>query len=273
MTLPTYDTLIKDGYISFNLKDYSEDLYNNLRAAIPYQTQVDTLNPHLCSFFLCAHFENLSVSDFFNKFESMMDGEELYLESNDYLAHKNKAIDKSSVGNANYIEMSFLFNNFEILKKVKNTIFSNFDFKQDQSWFHTSPFRPNEHSPQIYSTIHTILQNVIQFYYPEDISNYFHKDNYSATLTAFPNGSLIQPHKDGENSDRLAVILIYLNDNWKSEYGGQIVLEKDKIVEPEFGNIALLDFTNNNIHHEVLRVNTEDMLRYAIVSFLDIRNY
>lgn len=60
---------------------------------------------------------------------------------------------------------------------------------------------------------------------------------------------------------------MYLNDDWENGYGGEIVVNNEITIPPLFGNIVILDFTQNNINHEVLNVIKENFERYAIIKF------
>ena len=263
--------LVNSGFTTFNLKDYNVDLYNKLRENILYKKTSNVLDVYLCNFFFCATIP-ITVYQFFEKIEKIFLDIDYDITHQDYLRQKEVALKQSYTGNEYYIRMAFPSNDLSILKQIKEIIFSNFEFNQDQSWFESGPFVPNElntsnFQESIKHIIHTILQN----HYPDNISRYFEKNNYVTKISCFPKQSWILPHRDGENDERLAVILIYLNDDWKPEYGGQLVLEKNTLVQPEFGNVAILDFTKNNVHHEVLEV-LDDKFRYTFISFLDIRN-
>ena len=60
---------------------------------------------------------------------------------------------------------------------------------------------------------------------------------------------------------------MYLNDDWESGYGGEIVVNEEITIPPLFGNIVILDFTENNIEHEVPKVINENFERFAIIKF------
>ena len=63
-------------------------------------------------------------------------------------------------------------------------------------------------------------------------------------------------------------MLVYLNDiDYNSEWGGNIVFEGNETVDPIYGNIAILDFKENNSLHEVKKV-VGGYGRYAFLDFV-----
>ena len=69
-------------------------------------------------------------------------------------------------------------------------------------------------------------------------------------------------------------MLLYLNDDWKEGDGGELVIKnngKETIVLPKLGNYAVLDFTKNNVTHEVLKVNN-DFKRFSYIHFLNFKD-
>jgi len=82
----------------------------------------------------------------------------------------------------------------------------------------------------------------------------------------------ITPHEDGVDENRLFVILLYLSNNYKSGDGGEFnILDENNLIKetitPEFGNVVVLDFTENNVNHSVNRV-LRDYGRNALISFV-----
>lgn len=90
----------------------------------------------------------------------------------------------------------------------------------------------------------------------------------------YENGDFIKAHEDGFDARRLCVVLLYLNDDWKEGDGGELVIKnngKETIVLPKLGNYAVLDFTKNNVTHEVLKVNN-DFKRFSYIHFLNFKD-
>jgi hypothetical protein len=93
-------------------------------------------------------------------------------------------------------------------------------------------------------------------------------------LTLYDKDCFIENHKDGEDDevDRLCVIILYLNKDWKKGMGGELIItdENDTKIEvtPEFGNFAILDFQNYNLNHEVKKITDDNFHRKALISFI-----
>ena len=98
--------------------------------------------------------------------------------------------------------------------------------------------------------------------------------NPSFNLTLYNKDCFIKNHKDGEDDDkiRICVVLLYLNKDWKKGDGGELIitdLSGNKLeITPEFGNFAILDFTNANLEHEVKPITNPNFERKALISFI-----
>ena len=96
--------------------------------------------------------------------------------------------------------------------------------------------------------------------------------NNTKRLAVYDEDCCITKHMDGWKEDRLFVMLIYLNKEWTEDMGGKLVIyDKDKNqieVSPKGLKVCLLDFTQNNLEHEVLKVLSG--VRYTYVSFVEV---
>jgi len=92
-------------------------------------------------------------------------------------------------------------------------------------------------------------------------------------FTCFRKGCGIKPHKDANdhNPNRLCVILSYFSNEWKREFGGTLILNQSEEIVPNENTIVILDFTKNNISHEVSRV-LVDKNRLSLTTFIDYEN-
>jgi len=92
----------------------------------------------------------------------------------------------------------------------------------------------------------------------------------NSNLQTYLPGSFIKSHDDGIVKNRFAVALTPLNTKPKGGVGGDLILElKDNtkvILENKVGNVILLDFTKNNLKHEVTKI--KNWSRVVLVSFL-----
>lgn len=82
----------------------------------------------------------------------------------------------------------------------------------------------------------------------------------------------ITKHRDGYSDKKLFVILIYLNKEWGESNGGDLVIyDKNNYkvtLAPKAPSVCILDFTKNNLQHEVLKVLSG--IRYTYVSFYEV---
>ena len=90
-------------------------------------------------------------------------------------------------------------------------------------------------------------------------------------LTLYTKGCLLGGHRDGKpdgyenfQQQKPANILIYLNKDYKKEYGGLFIVDDEEIV-PNFADILFLNFTeDSDPFHEVSKV-MEDVNRFALL--------
>ena len=104
--------------------------------------------------------------------------------------------------------------------------------------------------------------------------------NYGARtggFTLYEDGHFISDHKDGNNPGRVCVIIMYLSP--ESEYeslngGGELIVRtnsnKEYKIKPILGTFTLLDFSENDIHHQVLEVKN-GFKRYAFINFFYLK--
>lgn len=91
-------------------------------------------------------------------------------------------------------------------------------------------------------------------------------------IATYDNECHITKHRDGFSNKRLFVLLIYLNDEWEESNGGELVIydkKNEKISHtPKAPSVCILDFTKNNLEHEVLKVISGT--RYTYVAFYEV---
>ena len=100
-----------------------------------------------------------------------------------------------------------------------------------------------------------------------DLGELVHMDD----VTLFENGDFINEHKDGFNEGRICVFLIYLSDSQTyNDGGGKLIIKNNDIIEevyPINENFTILDFTQNNVTHEVTPVKN-DFKRLTYINFI-----
>lgn len=106
-----------------------------------------------------------------------------------------------------------------------------------------------------------IIEKLKQFCFLSLSGSEFH-------IAKYPPGSHYQKHLDqfNERSNRQITVLIYLNENWKKEDGGELkIYQKDTetIIEPIAKRLIL--FKSDKVEHEVL---TTNIYRYSLTGWL-----
>ena len=137
-----------------------------------------------------------------------------------------------------------------------------------QKWYYLN----NRDLPNEYFRDLSVL--VTKKHYPDfpfDLSNNFWGN---ATFSLYEKDNFINEHKDGLDPDRLCAVLIYFSDpdSYKESSGGELVITtahgEIKMVDPILGNYCVLDFSQNNLEHEVLKVN-DRFQRYTYIHFIE----
>ena len=133
-----------------------------------------------------------------------------------------------------------------------------------QKWFE---FKPNSEYLDYFMNI---SEKITSFFYP----NLLIKRQITGGFTLYEDGHFIAHHKDGNNPGRVCVIIIYLSSEleYNNDGGGELVIntnsDKEYTIKPILGTFSLLDFTKNNIYHQVNEVKN-GFKRYAFINFLN----
>lgn len=122
------------------------------------------------------------------------------------------------------------------------------------------------------TTIKDFQKKFCEKYYSDKVND---KTEYNPhiKLQFYDEGCEIKLHDDGKSENRICVFLYFLNNQWDSENGGELVLytkENESIkINPVFPNFVVLD-SETNLFHEVLKVKKD--IKYNIVCFLAYKN-
>ena len=143
-----------------------------------------------------------------------------------------------------------------------------------QKWFEYTIYQePNE--PNYTDFFINICKKILNRFYPDVEINY---GSGFGGFTLYEDGHFIIDHKDGKNAGRLCVIIIYLSP--ESEYnddgggGGELIIktnsQKEYIIKPILGTFSLLDFSENDVFHEVNMVKN-GFKRYSFINFFYVK--
>lgn len=148
----------------------------------------------------------------------------------------------------------------DILKKIDTEYLPKTDLTQlSQYWYYGEHHDTGIHFQKLINKIVGILYNVDESELRHHIS-----------LTYYKSGCFLKQHRDGKTGTRICAVLVYLNDeDYNTEWGGNIIFEGKETVEPIYGNVAILDFKEGNCLHEVQKV-IDGYGRYAILDFVSL---
>lgn len=95
--------------------------------------------------------------------------------------------------------------------------------------------------------------------------------NLDISISLYNKGCFLNDHIDGKSPVKnYASMLVYLNKDWNTEDGGNLILRGDDGIDykvvPEFGTVAIIDLQNFDIFHQVEQV-VGDVERYTIICF------
>jgi|694.fasta_scaffold13026_13 Rps23 Pro-64 3,4-dihydroxylase Tpa1-like proline 4-hydroxylase len=141
-----------------------------------------------------------------------------------------------------------------------------------QKWFEYS-MKTDPGNPDYFDFFKDFCKRILDYFYPDYEINYGAR---TGGFTLYEDGHFITDHKDGNNPGRVCVIIIYLSS--ESEYnndgGGELVIktnsQKEYTIKPILGTFSLLDFSENDVHHQVNMVKN-GFKRYAFINFFNAK--
>jgi Rps23 Pro-64 3,4-dihydroxylase Tpa1-like proline 4-hydroxylase len=208
------EKLKKDGYTSFNLKDFNKEFYDLL---LPFKCNEDINLKKL--------FKGLRA-DCYNK----------SIKKDTYDSFEEAEAEKNEIVNL-YMKTNSTSNMFD-------QIYYQYHFSQI---FEQVMHRVYEENNNI---INNII-NVVKHYF--DLNEYLNLKHITY-FTYYDNDCFLANHSDGIQKDRVCAILIYLNEPYDVEDGGCLILDGKEIVVPKFGNVAIIDLENFDVPHQVTKV-------------------
>ena len=177
----------------------------------------------------------------------------------------------NDIGNL-HISHSNTFTSFEDANINKNELLKKYDYENiSQLWISSNRF-PKD----------SIKENFEKVYY--DILEYFYNKTQqdikmAQQWTCYSEGCFLKDHNDGQGEEypNTCAILIYLNEEWKEEWGGNLLLRNTKIandedkftqykVIPKFGKVVIIDLETFDTSHAVEDI-IGDHNRCTLLSF------
>ena len=152
---------------------------------------------------------------------------------------------------------------FEILEELKKEYAPQ---KKFQFWYAEQNINKYLSTADVEYLKSEIFINLLKQCYPIDILTL---DSYHLTYMMYNKQCYINPHQDGLSKKVLCNILLYLNEDYKDGYGGELVINNNVVIKPEFGTLAVLDFTTINPNHSVTEVLDDKFKRFSIITSIE----
>jgi Rps23 Pro-64 3,4-dihydroxylase Tpa1-like proline 4-hydroxylase len=237
------EKLKKDGYTSFEIKDFDEEFYNFLL-------------PLKCN-------EEKNLKNYYT-----------YLRANGSFNLDGGADDTSK----DKIRIQDDFESFEEASKKKNEMVdirkTDSNFMLSQLWYYSnliSIIPTDEQDVDQYTTKEPVskfekyVYNITKHFFDfEDTQEYC---LFAAMSTYYNEGCMLANHGDGTGTGRICAMLIYLNEEYDENDGGILILDNKEKVIPTFGKVAIIDLQSFDIQHQVTEV-TGGLGRFALLTFV-----
>jgi len=185
------------------------------------------------------------------------------------IANLAKNFDYKNAAHTNFKDNYSKNVSFEELEKLKEECAP---LKLWQFWYTSDNIDKDFNlSNEEYLQINKIFNRILKKCYPvymlpgESRINNIHCTMYNKMC-------YINPHYDGLGGNKLCNILIYLNEDYKDGYGGELVLNNKTKIIPDLGRIVVIDFSKVNPNHEVTEVLDDTFKRCALQALFQKKN-
>ncbi len=137
-----------------------------------------------------------------------------------------------------------------------------------QKWFEYK-IKQEPDGPNYTDFFINICKRILDHFYPNVEINY---SGGFGGFTLYEDGHFIVDHNDGNNVGRVCVIIMYLSSEleYNNDGGGELVVktnsQKEYTIKPILGTFSLLDFSQNDVHHQVNMVKN-GFKRYSFINF------
>jgi Rps23 Pro-64 3,4-dihydroxylase Tpa1-like proline 4-hydroxylase len=141
-----------------------------------------------------------------------------------------------------------------------------------QKWYEFS-IKTEPEKPDLFEFFIKFCKRILNHFYPNYEINY---NARTGGFTLYEDGHFIIDHKDGNNVGRVCVIILYLSpeSEYNNDGGGELVVKTNShklyTIKPILGTFSLLDFSENDIHHQVNMVKN-GFKRYAFINFFNLK--
>jgi len=206
--------------------------------------------------------------EFYNLFESLkyIDGDANYLNQFKMVRFDYRKDDESNKN----VSAHYTFNSFIESNNKKSEIIKKYDEKYiSQLWLNSesTPTDSDHFNPIKKKTdrkeFHNVYYRILEHFYGENENDV----NCGLQWTCYSEGCFLKDHNDGQGEEyqNTCAILIYLNEEWEEEWGGNLILRNTKStndvdrftqykVVPKFGKVAIIDLKIFDVSHAVEKI-------------------
>ena len=169
---------------------------------------------------------------------------------------------RADISKATYDEHS-VFENFKTFEEAESKKIEILQNNKEEDIFQIWYCSSGKMNSKEWSLI-SVHDSITRFFYDLDKDVDLH---FNSQYTMYDKNCFLKNHQDGKTLGRICVILIYLNENYDEENGGNLILNNTLKIVPEIGTISILDLNKFNVPHEVTKV-VGNKKRYTALSFV-----
>jgi len=214
---------------------------------------------------------DFELKDFNEEYYNLFEKIKYKKEDVEYLdSFKMVRFDYHNESTETHVRHSNTFDSFEDANNEKKELLKTYDYENmSQLWISSLQF-PKDF---IDKKFETVFYDILEYFY-----NKTQKDVIMGSQwTCYSEGCFLKDHNDGQGDEyqNTCAILIYLNEEWDENWGGNLILRDSKIthdkttaykVIPTFGKVVIIDLEIFDTSHAVDNI-IGDHNRCTLLSF------
>ncbi len=155
----------------------------------------------------------------------------------------------------NHINYREFFETFVEANIKKEEILKKYDYEHTAQLWLISNTHPGNFIDKKFEKVY---YDILEYFYGENENHV----NMGLQWTCYSENCFLKDHNDGQGEEyqNTCAILIYLNEEWEEEWGGNLILRNTKYtndgtiaykVVPKFGKVAIIDLKTFDTSHAV----------------------
>jgi Rps23 Pro-64 3,4-dihydroxylase Tpa1-like proline 4-hydroxylase len=213
------------------------------------------------------------IEEYNPEFSSILDEIKYKTDDVDYLK-SFKSLRFDYIGNIEKPQIHYEYENHNECNKKKWELLEKYPEKGiAQIWLKADAFISFDKN--YIDSLHNIFYEIVNYFYGKTIDDV----NIGLQWTLYNESCFLKDHNDGGGQEyqNTCAVLIYLNEEWEQEWGGNLILRNTKNplgigrktihkVVPKFGTVAIIDLAVFDTAHAVEKIVGEHN-RVAILGF------